>query len=167
MSRPFLALLAIILSAISLGALESTSQNPYLEPLKPKSFSAQAVAVPVSKPGTLAREQQQTLAVEIQVQFEDFLPRNMEPTLLIDGVPVDGGTRVVKTEGHMTVIGFLVKRPQLLKDGAALQVRMGDAPGTQAKVPGMLQRNDIRPLASQPARQAEVPSLADWLRQEK
>jgi hypothetical protein len=161
-SWPMLALLAIMLSAVRLGALESTSQNPYLEPLKPTSFSAQAIVVPVRKPGALGREHKQTLAVEIQVQFEDFLPRNMEPTLLIDGVPVDGGTRVVLTEDRMTVMGFLVKKPQLLKDGAALEVRMEDAPGTRAKVPGMLQRSNIRPLASQPARQADVPSLEEW-----
>ena len=160
MSRP---LLAILLSAFSLGAAESPSHNPYLEPLRPKSFIAQAIVVPVEKPGVTARERQQTLAVEIDIPFEDYLPRNMEPTLLVDGVPVEGGSRVVRTEDHTTVIGFLVRRPELLKDGAALEVRMEDQPSTRATVPGTLQRSRIRGLAPDAARQTGLPSLEEWL----
>jgi hypothetical protein len=152
----------IILSIVSLGASDSPSENPYLKPLKPQSYSAQAIAVPKRDPGALSFEKEPALAVEIQVPFENFIPRNNEPTLLIDGIPVEGGSRVVRVEGNITVIGFLVKRPELLKEGAALEVGMPDQPSTKVAVPGTLQRNSIRALSEDAAKQPNMPTLEEW-----
>jgi hypothetical protein len=107
------------------------------------------------------------LAVEIQVPFENLLPRNAEPTLFIDGIPVEGGSRIVKVEDNITVMGFLVKRPELLKEGASLEVRMPDQPSTKATVPGALQRNNIRPLTQDTTRRPNLPSLEKWLERSK
>ncbi|MBX3237668.1 MAG: hypothetical protein KF814_16100 [Nitrospiraceae bacterium] len=93
--------------------------------------------------------------------------RNAEPTLFIDGVPVKDGSRIIKVEGNITVMGFLVKSPELLKEGAALEVRMPDQPSTKATVPGELQKNNIRPLSEDAARRPNISSFKEWLERGK
>jgi hypothetical protein len=80
---------------------------------------------------------------------------------------VEGGSRIIKVEDNTTVMGFLVKRPELLKEGSALEVRMPDQPSTKATVPGALQKGSIRPLSEGAARQPNMPSLKEWFEREK
>jgi hypothetical protein len=103
-------------------------------------------------------------AVEIQVRFENLLVRDAAPTLFIDGIPVEGRSRMIKVENNITVMGLLVNRPDLLKEGATLEVRMPDQPSTKATVPGVLQRNTIRGLSQGSPNQPNMPSLEEWFR---
>lgn len=160
-------IIGMILGGLGLAVSSALADNPYLEPLKPKTFTAGAVVLPAREIGTMTFREKRTLAVEIQVQLEDFLPRNMEPTLLINGVPVEGGTRVVRVEDRVTTIGFMVEQPQLLTEGAVLSVRMEDVPGTQAKVPGELRQANIKGLSTDLMKERDLPSLAEWLQQRK
>jgi hypothetical protein len=63
----------IILSIVSLGASEQPSDNPYLKPLKPQSYSMQAIEAPRDRTRILGFDGgqggQPDIAVEIQIPF--------------------------------------------------------------------------------------------------
>lgn len=159
---PYL-LIAIFLFGLGLVTVETSAKNPYLEPLKPQSFKANALVVPSRQLGAEVLRKGGALGVEVQVNVEDFLPRALEPTLVIDGVPVEGPYRIVSVQDPVTTLGFLVEKPELLKEGASLSIRMGDDKRTEAKVPGALYRKNIQPLEEEKAKQMNMPSLEEWL----
>lgn len=156
--------ITVFLLGFGLFTSDASAKNPYLEPLKPQSYKANAIIAPSRQLGAEVLRKGGTLGVEIQVEVQDFLPRALEPTLVIDGVPVRGPHRIVKVQDRITTLGFLVEKPELLKDGASLAVRMGDDKQTQAKVPGALSQENIQPLAEEKAKQMNMPSLKEWLK---
>lgn len=142
----------------------SAGQNPYTQPLKPKAFTASATALPPRTIGKTVIRAKHSLAVEIRVEVEDYLPRNMEPTLMIDGVPLVGPSGVAGVEGKITTLFFVVEKPDLLKDKATLTIQMGDDERTRAVVPGALQRDKIKPLDPNETKRLDLPALTEWLR---
>jgi hypothetical protein len=159
-STPLLVLAALLAGAA--GAQEAA--NPYQTPLKPSGFEARAVAVPpLALPGELAPEAAAHLGVEIRVQVTDYLPRALEPTLVIDGEPIEARTRIVAVEGDVTTLGFLVDTPEHLKDGASLAVQMGEDETTRASLPTVLRLEEIRPLDPAEAKKHGLPDLKSWL----
>jgi hypothetical protein len=158
-STPLLVLAALLAGAA--GAQEAA--NPYQAPLKPAGFEARAVAVPpVAPPGQPAPAAAH-LGVEIRVQVADYLPRALEPTLVIDGEPIEARTRIVAVEGAVTTLGFLVETPERLKDGASLAVQMGEDETTRAPLPAVLRLEEIRPLDPAEAKEHGLPDLESWL----
>lgn len=159
-----LFVLGVGLGLTLFGAAE---QNSYKKSLKPKGFTAHAVVLPPRTIGKTVIRDQTALAVEIRIQVEDYLPRDMEPKLMIDGVPVNGASRVIGVEDGITTLGFLVEKPNLLKEGATLEVQMGDEVETRSRVPGVLQREKILPLDKEETQRWELPPLDKWLLQTK
>ncbi|HXF38683.1 MAG TPA: hypothetical protein VN687_03125 [Blastocatellia bacterium] len=155
---------SLILPLMFLSAA-SASQNPYTQPLKPKGFSANAIALPPRTIGKTVIRAKHSLAVEIRVEVEDYLPRNMEPTLMIDGVAIVGPSGVAGVEGNITTLFFVVEKPELVKDKAVLTIQMGDDERTRAAVPGTLQRDKIKPLSLNETKRLELPALTEWFRQ--
>jgi hypothetical protein len=135
----------------------------YLEPLNVKGFEAHAVAFQ-AKQATPQEAVATRLGVEIQVQVVNYLPRALEPMLIIDGVPVPTRSRVVNVEGDVTTLGFLVDSPTSLKDGASLAIQMGDEVRTRSRVPETLELDAIKPLEGVEAQRLGLPDLKTWLR---
>ena len=160
---------AILLIALTAGfsavrTVAQDAQDQYNRPLKPRGFTAQAVVLPPRKIGQTDIRADNTLAVEIQVQVNDYLPRALEPVLVIDGKPVKSRSRVVKVEGDTTTLGFILEQPDVLKDEATLSVQMGDEEKTRARVPGELRHERIKPLDKVESDRLRLPQLSDWLK---
>lgn len=160
MSR--LAIMLSLMGAI-LVASAGHAQNPYLDPLKPTGFSLQAVTLSPRAVGSTTLRARPTLAVAVRVTVEDYIPRGLEPTLLIDGAPVPAASGVAEVQGRVTTLVFLVEDPDLLKDGARLALQLGDDPKTRVQVPGVLRRAAIQAPDQEEVRRLGLPSLADWL----
>jgi hypothetical protein len=155
-----------IILLLSVGLLWTpivVEAQSYLEPLNIKGFEAHAVAFQ-AKPAIANEPAASQLGVEFQVQVVNYLPRGLEPTLIIDGVPLPTRTRVVSVEGEVTTLGFLVDSPAPLKDGAILAVQMGDEVRTRSRVPGTLKLDAIKPLEGADAQRLGLPDLKTWLR---
>ena len=155
----------IALSLLGLTLLVSAghAQNPYLEPLKPTGFSAQAVALPPRAIGSTTLRARAALAVVIRVAVEDYIPRGLEPMLSIDGVAMPGPSGVIGVQGRVTTLSFLVESADALKDGASLALQWGDDPKTRAQIPGTLRRDAIQPADPSETGRLGLPSLAEWL----
>lgn len=151
-------------AAAASGVVPLSAQQPYQRPLVAEGFSARAIVLPPRRIGETVIREKATLAVEIRVRLRDYLPRDLEPTLLINGQPVPAAIGAVETEGAITTIGFVVEQPDALREGATLAVQMGDATHTRGRVPGVLRRAEIRPLDAGEAQRLGVPPLTEWLR---
>ena len=121
------------------------------------------MGLPVRAFGSTTLRARSALAVEIRVTVEDYLPRGLEPTLLIDRLPVRAPSGITAVQGRMTTLSFLVENPELLRDGAMLALQMGDDPKTRVQVPGILRRDAIQAPDVNEARRLGLPSLAEWL----
>lgn len=151
------------LPAATAGAQEATA-NPYRVPLQASGVEARAVVVPpLPSAGPEALTAAPRLGVEIRIRVTDYLPRGLEPTLVIDGEPVETRTRIVAVEGDVTTLGFLVEDPGRLQDGAPLAVQMGDEGITRATLPTPLRLQEIRPLDAAESRALGLPDLKSWL----
>ena len=157
-------LLMLVATAWS-GSAQEPADNPYRTPLEPVGFEAHAVvAPPVAPPGEEILKTTR-LAVEIRVELADYLPRGLEPVLVIGGEPVETPTRIVSVEDGVTTLGFLVDEAALLREGASLAVQMGDEESTRAALPATLRLRDIAPLDAEAARELGLPDLRTWLDQ--
>ncbi len=148
--------------AVPLAAVEASGQVQE-GAVTPQRFSAQAVVVPARSIGDSVLRAQPRLAVQFQIEVQDYLPRGMEPTLVIDTIPVRGGSGIVSVQGRVTTLGFLVEDPALLRDGAVIQLQFGEDPGTRARVPGALRLQQIQPPSADAVRGLSLPTLEQWL----
>lgn len=164
MRRTLLFAFAAALTAGTFTAAAQDSSDAYRRPLKPRGFTARAVVLPPRKIGDSDVRAESTMAVEVLVDVQDFLPRALEPVLLIDGKPVKSRSRVVKVEGDITTLGFTLDKPAQLKDDAKLSVQMGEEEQTRARVPGELRLERITPLDKGEAERLKLPTLSDWLK---
>lgn len=139
------------------------AQSPYEQPIKPTGFSLQALALPPRAIGSTTLRAKGALAVAVRVTVEDYIPRGLEPTLLIDGTPVPAASGMTAAQDRVTTLTFLVEAPHLLKEGATLALQMGDDPKTRTEVPGVLRRGAIQPPDPAEVRRLGLPSLAEWL----
>lgn len=155
--------IALSLLALALVASEGQAQNPYVQPLKPKGFTVQAVGLPSRSVGSTTLRARAALAVVVRVEVEDYVPRGLEPTLLIDGRPAPAPSGVTGVQGSVTTLSFLVETPDALRDGASLALQWGDDAKTRVQVPGALRRDAIQPAASDETQRLGLPSLTDWL----
>lgn len=162
--RRFELLFAVLLAVGFYTAAAAQDSQDYRRPMKPRGFNAKAVVLSPRKIGDKQVRAENTLAVEIQVEVEDYLPRALEPVLVINDKPVKTRSRVVKVEGDRTTLGFVLDKPDLLKDDAKLSVQMGEEEQTRARVPGQLQLERIKPLDKDEAERLKVPQLSDWLK---
>ncbi len=143
------------------------AQNTYVQPLKPLGFRARAMVLPPRKIGDTVIRPQQALAVEIRVQVRDYLPRDMESMLVINGVPAGWASGVVDTRGDTTTLGFVVEKPGVLKESASLALQMGDVVTTRVRVPGVLRLGAIELLPEDERRRSGLPTLSEWLGQKR
>ena len=160
----FKLLFAVLLAVSAYTAAVAQDSQDYRRPMKPRSFNAKAVVLSPHKIGDRQIRAQNTLAVEVQIEVEDYLPRALEPVLVINDKPVKTRSRVVKVEGDKTTLGFVLEKPELLKDDARLSVQMGEEEQTRARVPGQLQLERIKPLDKDEAERMKVPQLSEWLK---
>ena len=139
------------------------AQAPGFPPLRPTGFTAEAIGLPPRAIGSIRVRERAALAVALRVAVEDYVPRGLEPTLLIDGVPVAAASGITSVQGRVTTLSFVVDSPDLLKDGASLALQLGDDPQTRVSIPGVLRRESIRAPDPDESRRLGLPSLADWL----
>src|SRR3954469_22471908 len=118
----------VMFGAVALWMLVSCAwaDNPYSRPMKPMGLSAQGVALPARSIGPNVLRARPSVAIEVLVHVEDFLPRALEPRLIVDGQLVQAPSRVVDVDGNVTTIGFLLEKPALVRDGAKVEIQMGD-----------------------------------------
>jgi hypothetical protein len=155
--------IAVNLLGLVLFASAGQAQNPYLQPLKPTGFSLQAIGLPPRALGPTTLRAQGTLAVAVRVTAEDYIPRGLEPTLLIDGVAIQTASGITGVQGRVTTLSFLVEAPGPLRDGATLALQLGDDPKTRVQVPGVLRREGIQAPDPDDVRRLGLPSLGEWL----
>lgn len=158
-------LAAFLVLAATVVLPVAAQRGLYDKALDPKGFAAQAIILPTRSIGATVLRAKPALAVEVLVEVEDYLPRALEPVLLINEKPVTGSTRVVGVEGRMTTLGFLIEEPGLFQEGATLHVQMGDEANTRALIPGTLSRDRIRLLPDDVLKRQELPMLHEWLGQ--
>ena len=132
--------------------------------MRPKGFTSRAVVLPPRSIGKTVIRPQPALAVDIRIEVEDYVPRGMEPTLLINGKPVPAASGLVKVGGKVSTLSFVIDQPAALEEGAALELQMGERVESRTRVPGVLRRKEIRPLDLKEAQRQQVPALTDWLR---
>ena len=96
--------IAVNLLGLVLFASAGQAQNPYLQPLKPTGFSLQAIGLPPRALGPTTLRAQGTLAVAVRVTAEDYIPRGLEPTLLIDGVAIQTASGITGVQGRVTTL---------------------------------------------------------------
>jgi hypothetical protein len=156
-------IIALSLLGLTLGVPAGHAQDAYLQPLKPTGFSAQAVALPPRSIGSTTLRARAALGVMVRVTVEDFIPRGLEPTLVIDGIAMSTPSGVTGVQGRITTLSFLVESPEALRDGASLAVQWGDDPRTRAQVPGSLRREAIQPADPGDTQRLGLPSLGEWL----
>ena len=156
-------IIALSLLGVTLVTPLGHTQTPSLQVLKPTGFSAQAVALPPRAIGSTTLRARAALAVVIRLAVEDYVPRGLEPTLLIDGVVTPAASGVTGVQGRTTTLSFLVESADALKDGASLALQWGDDPKTRAQIPGTLRRDAIQPADPSETGRLGLPSLAEWL----
>jgi len=161
--RRTMTILVVVGIALTLARVAAATESRYERPLKAKGFTTRAIVLPARTVGETVIRAKPALAVEIDIQVENYLPRGLEPTLLIDGKPVKVASGVAGVEGQLTTLSFVIEDPGLLKDGVRLGLQMGDDQRTRSSVPGTLRRNQIRPLEQ--ADRGSLPTLDQWLRQ--
>jgi hypothetical protein len=155
--------LTLSLLALTLLPLAVHAQGLAVPPLRPTGFTVQAVGLPARAIGPTTLRARPALAAAVRVTIEDYVPRGMEPTLLIDGAPVPAASGITDVQGQVTTLSFLVENPDLLKEGATLAVQLGDDPKTRVAVPGVLRRGAIQAPDPDESRRLGLPSLAEWL----
>lgn len=151
------------LMALVLLAPVGHAQAPASPPLRPTGFTVQAVGLPARAIGSTTLRARSALAVAVRVTVEDYVPRGIEPTLLIDGVPVAAASGITGVQGRVTTMSFFVENPDLLKDGAPLALQLGDDAKTRAPIPGVFRRESIASPDPDESRRLGLPSLAEWL----
>ena len=160
--RRVLRLLLFLGCTLALTPAARAAENPYQRPMKAKGFTARAVALPARSVGETVLRTAPAVGVEILIQVEDYLPRGLEPTLLIDGKPAKVASGVRSVQARLTTLGFLIESPGVWKEGATLALQMGDDKRTRASVPGTLHRKQVRPL-DQDGDRGSLPALPPWL----
>jgi formate/nitrite transporter len=113
--------------------------------------------------GSTTLRARSSLAVAIRVTVEDYLPRGLEPTLVIDGAPVSAVSGIAGVRDRVTTLSFLVEDPNILKDSASLELQWGRRSADAREVPGVLRRGAIQSPDPDESRRLGLPSLADWL----
>jgi len=166
-------LIFVMLLAISMGITGNTCdktktvQNGPISredfPMRPKGITSRAIVLPPRSIGKTVIRPQAALAVDIRIEVEDYVPMGMEPTLLIDGKPVPAASGVVGVKGNISTLSFIIEQPSTLKDGATLDLQMGERVKSRVRVPGVFRTEEIRPLAPKDAQQWKGPALKDWL----
>jgi hypothetical protein len=157
------AVITISLVAVILLAPVGYAQGPATPPLRPTGFTMQAVGLPPRAIGSTTLRGRSSLAVAIRVTVEDYLPRGLEPTLVIDSAPVSAVSGIAGVQDRVTTLSFLVEDPNILKDNASLALQWGDDQRTRVEVPGVLRRGAIQTPDPDESRRLGLPSLADWL----
>jgi len=156
----------IVVTTLVLGMTAEwavAQRGPYQKPLEPKGFTAQATVLPARSIGTMVLRAKPALAIEVLVQVEDYLPRALEPVLVINEQSVVVPTRIVNVDGRTTTLGFLLERPELIRESATLGLQMGDDVTTRAQIPGKLSRDQIRPIRDEELKRHGLPTLREWL----
>jgi len=155
----------IVLSSgilLAMAAHAGGGETPPRPPIEPKGFVTAAVALPARSIGATVVRAKPALAVEFRVDVANYVPRDMEPTLVLDGTPTSGPSGVLGVHEGITTLGFIVERPDRLRDGAAVALQYGPDERNRVSVPGVFQRADVRPLAPDEAKNLKLPSLDAW-----
>ena len=141
-SLAFLAAMMITILPVS-----SAQTNPYRQALQTKGYTINTVALSPTSIGTRSLRTSPTLAAEVLVEVQNFFPRALEPTLLINGKPAgySAGVAEVREDGA-TVLRFIVEDASVLEENAPLAVQMGDDESTRGQLMTPLDRSAITPL---------------------
>jgi hypothetical protein len=149
-STPFIEILMAAILVVS-----SAHANPYRQPLQTRGYTVNTVAVPPISIGAETVRASPMLAAEVLVEVQNFMPRALEPTLLVNGEPAgrSAGIAEVREDGT-TVLRFIVENASVLQDNASLAVQMGDDESTRGQLMTPLDRSAIKPLSEADAQRS-------------
>lgn len=116
---------------LSVALVGHAQDSPYEAPLDLQAMSVHAFAED-QETAVAALAADEVLPVEVRLKIRDFLPRALEPVLVIDGEAVEARSRVVAVEDDITEIGFLLDDPTVLDPGAEISVQMGNVEDTRS-----------------------------------
>lgn len=144
----------LVLVSSGIGSSES---NPYRRSLEAVNYEAKTMVLGKKRIGTVELRKEVSLAVEVHVQVKNFLPRAMEPWLMINGEKIGYSIGVVTVDNDTTTLGFIVPEHKQLKDGGELSIQMGDEQKTRAILSQTLRRNAIKPLDEASVKKYNLP----------
>jgi|GEM_PF-4039118 len=158
--------LIVITIALSIGfmglSMNANSESPYKQPIMAESAD---VRVFVDRPPEVMRihdlkimldKPDEAPPVEVQIRVRDYLPRSLSPVLIIAGEPAARKYRIVSHEDNVTVLGFLLDQPQLLKSKGDIRIQYGDDPDTRSRSVGNLGMDNVKFIFQEAAIKAGI-----------
>jgi len=151
--------LSIVITGLSVNA---GSTPPYKQPIKAESAD---VRVYVDRPPEVMRVEDLKIMldrpdeappVEVQIRVRDYMPRSLSPVLVIAGEPAARKYRIVSHENNVTVLGFLLEQPQLLKSKGDIRIQYGDDPDTRSRSVGNLGIDNVKFISQKAAIEAGI-----------
>ncbi len=141
----------LVLAVLGSGAAFSES-NPYRQALEAVDYEVMTTVLEKKSIGSVELRGEASLAVEVQVQVKDFLPRAMEPWLMVNGKKTGYSIGVISVENDTTTLGFVVPEHNLMRDGSEIAIQMGDEQRTRTILNQPLKRSAIKPLDAETAK---------------
>lgn len=129
-----------------------SESNPYRQALTAVNYEVRTTVLEKKRIGSVELREEASLAVEVQVQVKDFLPRAMEPWLMVNGKKIGYSIGVISVENETTTLGFVVPEHNLMRDGSEIAIQMGDEQRTRAILNQPMRRSAIKPLDTETAK---------------
>ena len=117
-------LVTMFLALLPFGV--GAQEDPYRQALAVEQFRVH-VFTSDGDPGTAMKNlaADESIPTEVRVRISNYLPRALEPVLVINGQPVPTRSRIISAEGDITEIGFLLIDSRVLDVGVEIAVQMG------------------------------------------
>ena len=125
---------AAVLALAVVGATMA-QENPYKQPLRVESVEVHVVVADASPAEMMmALASEEPPPAEIRVTVRDYLPRALEPTLLIGDEVASRGYRIVDVQDNLTTLGFILIDPGVVTEDSEISIQMGSDTDTRAAV---------------------------------
>lgn len=155
--KRYITLLLMLLACWFTALVAVAQQNPYLQPLNAQQYFIQTVVTQPKRLGKTVLQENAELAVKVLVEVKNYLPRALEPQLLIAGEPVGYSIGVIEVSDGISVLGFHISDPRQIVDGAEVAIQMGTDKRTRTKLSQPLQMSKIAPLSADTAEKFNLP----------
>lgn len=153
MGKYFVGAILLLLA----GLVIAEEDNPYRSALQAESYEIEAAVLESARIGSVTLREEPELVARVHVRIRNYLPRALEPTLLINGEKTGYSIGVVDVEDDVTTVGFVVPQHALLQDGAKIAVQMGDDEETRSSLERPVSRSAIKPLDENAAKDFGLP----------
>jgi hypothetical protein len=158
--------LIVITTTLSIGLMgllvNAGSESPYKQSIMAESADVRAY---VDRPPEVMRiedleimldKPDEAPPVEVQIRVRDYMPRGLSPVLIIAGEHAARKYRIVSHENNVTVLGFLLDQPQLLKSKGDIRIQYGDDPDTRSRSVGNLGMDNVKFISQEAAIKAGI-----------